>query len=147
MKLLLKRFNLNDHSIGFHQQTPFEDSFVNHFSVKLISSVKIIIIYYHHVKVLLTEEVSFEWAHDRNRPFALRGHVTSLLRKMKVTWFSSVDSSHATPSIRRTSFSLLVFEPARRRYAHIFPRIFGQWQITGCDLSLAKTSSVKSENF
>ena len=74
------------------------------------------------MKVLLTEEVSFEWAHDRNRPFALRGHVTSLLRKM----ISSVDSSHATPSIRRTSFSLLVFEPARRRHAHIFPRIFGQ---------------------
>ena len=28
-----------------HRYPPFEDSFVNHFSVKLISSIKIIIIY------------------------------------------------------------------------------------------------------
>ena len=95
MTVLLKRFLLNGHTIGFHPQTrklklhtkqiipgesPAEEVSVE-WSHHRISSTDI-------VKLKLctklmapcestAEEVSFKWSHYRNRSLALRGHVTN----------------------------------------------------------------------
>ena len=105
MKVRLKRFLLNGHTIGFHPQTQKLK-----LCTKQIAPCE-----------STAEEVSFKWSHYRNRSLALRGHVTNASFKqwVGILLMPKIDGAHKnylTPKIweethlRETFYETLNFQ-------------------------------------